>query len=49
MRGRALGNHPRAFAHLGLVEAAVLLRWTDRPEMLQAWVERRSEAFEETW
>lgn len=47
--GRALGNYPQAFTHLGLIEAAVLLGWADEPETLRAWVERRSEAFESTW
>lgn len=47
--GQALGNYPQAFTHLGLIEAAVLLQWADEPERLQAWVERRSEAFEATW
>ena len=47
--GQALGNYPQAFTHLGLIEAAVLLQWADEPEMLRAWVERRSEAFKATW
>lgn len=47
--GRALGNYPQAFTHLGLIEASVVLGWADDPDRLRAWAERSQEAFAETW
>lgn len=43
--GRALGNYPQAFTHLGLIEAAVVLSSADDPEALHAWAVRGPEAF----
>ncbi|GAA1975231.1 glycoside hydrolase family 15 protein [Isoptericola halotolerans] len=47
--GHALGNYPQAFSHLGLIEAAVALRWSDDDDVLRAWTLRQPEAFEERW